>query len=387
MRRTQHTLSFYFIIFLILASAPNAEAQVSSPPDSVNFAFLPAISFNSDLGLIGGGLANWYVYKDQHVPFHRYISLAAIASTKGLASFDLFVDKPFAFDTKFRLSYQVYVARFFEDPYFGVGNYTRDVYDQDPGVDNYFSFRSFNSGLDVQLRYPLTKRSKFGQLDLKATALVHYETPWDNSPDQVISVSPPPGNKGTHLALWGTGLTWENRDSEFRTTRGTYGEFNIQIGSDLLGSSGNSFIMNNDLRSFFTFHLIKDITLANRLLITHTNGDIPYWKLAYAGDEETLRGYPARRFLDDNAVIFNTELRTWLFELPMLESQFGGTLFFDAGRTFPNSLPLKDLTSDLRYTFGFGGLASFFTPDFIIRADIGFSEEDFGIYFTTGYMF
>ncbi len=59
----------------------------------------------------------------------------------------------------------------------------------------------------------------------------------------------------------------------------------------------------------------------------------------------------------------------------------------DAGRTFPNGMAFSSVLDDLKYTFGFGGNMSFLNPNFILRGDIGFSEEDYGVYFTAGYMF
>lgn len=100
-----------------------------------------------------------------------------------------------------------------------------------------------------------------------------------------------------------------------------------------------------------------------------------------------MRGFPENRFRDDNALFLNTELRTWLFEFPAHDIKFGGTLFADVGRTFPNGTSLNSVFSDLKYVFGFGGNSSFFNENFIFRGDVGFSEEGYGIYFTAGYMF
>jgi hypothetical protein len=83
----------------------------------------------------------------------------------------------------------------------------------------------------------------------------------------------------------------------------------------------------------------------------------------------------------------NTELRTWLFDFPTYDVKFGGTLFFDIGRTFSNDTPMQDVIDDLKYTYGLGGTSSFFNENFIFRADLGFSEDGYGLYFTAGYLF
>ena len=57
------------------------------------------------------------------------------------------------------------------------------------------------------------------------------------------------------------------------------------------------------------------------------------------------------------------------------------------GRTYPNGESFDNIFNDLKYSYGLGGTSSFFTPDFVLRCDVGFSEEGVGVYFTAGYMF
>jgi hypothetical protein len=42
---------------------------------------------------------------------------------------------------------------------------------------------------------------------------------------------------------------------------------------------------------------------------------------------------------------------------------------------------------DHKLTLGLGGVMSIFTSDFIMKAEIGFSEDGTGIYLGTGYSF
>ncbi|MFV1883644.1 MAG: BamA/TamA family outer membrane protein [Balneola sp.] len=376
------------LLFILMVGASfTARAQSNHASDSTEFAFLPAIAFNSDLGFIVGGITSLYNYKNDIRPFYSYINIAGIFSTKGLASFEIALDKPFAFGTNMRLTSSFYTSRFLEDTYYGIANYQKLEQDPPDGNPDYYLFKSFSSGFNGMLRIPASINAKQQQLDVLAILNLDYQTPWENGTERLISVQEPAGFKGGRTFMIGTGIIWEARNSEFNPTKGNYLETSIEIGNKLWGSSFNNFVLKHEMYHYLTFHLIKDITLANRFYAKHTSGETPYWKLAYAGDEETLRGYPSRRFLDDNVAILNTELRTWLIDFPSLDMKFGGNLFFDVGRTFPNGSSLNTITSDLKYTFGFSGTASFFTPDFIIRGDVGFSEEGTGVYITTGYMF
>ena len=371
---------------MLLCSTSYSISAQTTVTDSTEFAFLPAISYNSDLGLIAGGITSWYNYKDNIYPFYSYITLAGVLSTKGLASFSLIYDKPFAFGKDMRFTGEVFTARFFEDAYFGVANYAK-ITDTPPDLPLFYQFQSFTLGFRSNARLPLLKLESNKQLDVNLIVNFRYETPWDNGNNRLISREQPLGITGGRTSMLGFGIIWEGRDSEFQPSRGNYYESRIEIGNTIWGSSYNLLVIENEARQYATFHLIKDVTFATRLFSRFTTGDVPYWKLSYAGDEETLRGYESRRFSDDNVIYLNTELRTWLFNIPDTQARFGGTLFIDTGRTFANGDAFSVITDDLKTTFGFGALASFFTPDFIIRGDFGFSEEGLGVYFTTGYMF
>ncbi len=386
-----HTNYFQYRAIVIIAlfcfgTLQNAQAQSVSGTDSTEFAFLPAVAFNSDLGLIGGGVFNWYIYKDSVEPFYGFINLSAIVSTKGLASFSLFYDKPKAFNRNLRLTSEVYSSRFFEDAYFGIGNYSV-IKNPPENLPGYYQFKSFAAGFRVKGRFPLVRPNKASQLDANLIINTRYETPWDNGSDRLITLDAPLGIDGGVTSMLGLGLVWEARNSEFQPTSGTYASSNIEIGNSLWGSTFDLTVFESELRHYYTFFLIREITFANRVMARFTNGEVPYWKLSYAGDEETLRGFESRRFSDDHAVLLNSELRTWLFEIPENEMRFGGTLFMDIGRTFAEDTDVNTIKNDLKTTFGFGALASFFTPDFIIRCDFGFSKEGTGVYFTTGFMF
>ena len=353
--------------------------------DSIEVAFLPALSYNSDFGFSVGGLLQRFHYKANTTPFYSFTQIAAIVSTKGLASAQIRYDNPNIFNSNNRSVNQLYVSRFLQDRYYGIGNYQK-IKDSFTSNTDFYSFQSFSFGFDSRLRVPIKSRKQYS-LDLLAIINFDYTTPVDNGFEQLITQQQPLGIRGGRTLNIGTGLIFERRDSEFRPSKGYYIETTADVSQTWLGSSFNHFVFQADVRKYISFFLLKDVTWANRFYTKNTSGDVPYWKLAYAGDAETLRGYPANRFLDDNVLLFNTELRTWLFNIEAIKGEFGGTLFIDIGRTFPNGESFNTVFNDLKYSFGFGGTSSFFTPDFVLRSDVGFSNEGIGIYFTAGYMF
>jgi outer membrane protein assembly factor BamA len=368
------------------AQTPVPTEPSASLTDSTNIAFLPALAYDSDIGLILGGIGSRYKYQDNAKPFYSYLNASLIITTKGLISLFFEFDKPYIFDSDNRLNSKNFLSRFTGDQYYGIGNY-----DKLPGalVDSsgYYFYNSFTAGFDIMLRKPFLRTPNGSQLDVFGIAGFKYQTPWGNDSTQLIASDQPVGYDGAYLTRFGTGVVWEGRNNEFNPTKGFYFKAGLEAGGKLLGSSTNYLKLETEARSYISFNLIREITFANRLLFKNTAGTLPYWKLPELGGVKFLRGYPEYRFLDDNSILLNSELRTWLFELPSVKTRLGGNLFADIGRTFPNGSSFDRVFNDLKYTLGFGATASFFTADFIMRGDVGFSEEGYGIYFTAGYLF
>jgi outer membrane protein assembly factor BamA len=117
-------------------------------------------------------------------------------------------------------------------------------------------------------------------------------------------------------------------------------------------------------------------------------GNVPYWELSTLGGENNLRGYPLNRFYGKTSIAYSLELRAWFLRFPRLFGlKFGGQLFTDTGRVFTGSDDINDVFDGYKQTIGFGGAMSIFNPDFILRGEIGFSDEVSRIYVGIGYLF
>ncbi|MCH2451124.1 MAG: outer membrane protein assembly factor [Gracilimonas sp.] len=395
MKDSQHfrfLIPALLLIVMVTYFTSSLKAQSSSTEpnqavtDSVELVLLPALAYNSDWGVVGGGILNRYSYKNEIKPFHSYFTVFALASTNGLFASSFFLDKPHAFGSDQRLSFEAYLSRFFQNQYYGIGSYNK--IDLEPeGNPEYYLYESFTSEIELILRRPIAGLNSGSTLDAYGILNANYRTPLGKNTGTLIALDRPTGIDGAHTISFGSGLIWENRDSEFDPSTGSYAKIGFQMANEVIGSGYNYITVEGDLRGYVPFHFVRDITFANRLSFTHTYGSLPYWKLADLGGEETMRGYPENRFLDDNVVFLNTELRTWLWEFSKYDIKLGGTLFADIGRTFSNRAALDNVFNDLKYTLGFGGNSSLFNENFILRGDMGFSDEGYGIYFTAGYMF
>lgn len=385
----------YFLIFVIIitGSLPETFAQPISDngkritvTDTLDFAFLPALGYNSDYGLIGGGIMSRYHYRDGVRPFYSYFTIDALASTNGLLSVSILYDKPQIFDQRKRFTTELFVSKFLNDQYYGVGTYD----DLNPSISEdqeFYYYESFSFGIESILRHSLNQSSSGYSSDVYFLTEFDYHNPVDIRQNSYLYQSGSLGVEKSGTVSLGTGYIFDSRDNEFDPRFGIYGKAGFQLIKDYTRTTYIFPFVESEIRTYFTFHLIRDITFANRLSYQHIDGEAPFRKLPVIGGEETMRGYPENRFMDDNALLLNTELRTWLFEFPSYEVKFGGTLFFDAGRTYANGTSLKDVFDDLKYTYGLGGTSSFFNENFIFRADLGFSDDGYGLYFTAGYLF
>lgn len=374
-------------LLLLFSGFQHAVAQQkNSPVDTLIHAFLPALGYNSDIGLLAGGIFSRYHYKDGTRPFYSYTDVNAAASTKGLFTAKMLYNKPQIAGSDVRFNAQLYASQFFQNQYYGIGNYGQLA--KAPANDeNYYQFKSFSAGFNLNLLKPVASLPSGGNFYAIGLINFGYENPWGNPATRLIAIDEPPGISGGRTAALGTGVLWENRNSEFAPTKGNYFMTTVEFASQYLGSSYNYFTLKADARAFTSFYILREITFANRVIFQHNSGQIPYWKHASLGGDESMRGYPENRFLDDNALYLNTELRTWLLTFPEHDIKLGGTLFVDMGRTFANGTALSNVFSDLKYTAGFGATSSFYTDEFILRIDVGFSKEGHGIYFTAGYLF
>ncbi|MDZ7806465.1 MAG: BamA/TamA family outer membrane protein [Gracilimonas sp.] len=284
--------------------------------DTLEYAFLPALGYNSDFGLIGGGIMSRYYYKDGVRPFNSYLTVNALASTKGLFSASILYDKPQFYSSRQRLTTDLYVSKFLNDQFYGIGTYQ----DLDPSISedqDFYYYESFSFGIESILRRSLNNES-FGKIsDLYLLAEFDYLNPVNVQSNTFIYEWSPVGFEHSGTVSLGTGYIFDSRNNEFDPRIGIYGKAGFQLIKDYTSSTDIFSLFESEFRTYQTFHLIRDITFANRISYQHLSGKAPFGKLPVIGGEKTMRGYPENRFIDDNALLLNTELRTWLFEFPM----------------------------------------------------------------------
>ena len=359
--------------------------------DSTVTGLIPALSYSTEVGIVGGLIWSKFSYSKQQ-PFKQNIALTALASTKGLAGFNFFLDQFCSFNCADRLILNLVLNRFLEDQYYGVYTNTRLNLNNNP---KRFEYHSFTMKINLEYRMsakklPLKNETLINALSGFLSTDFYYKTPWSNDSDKLIMLQQPSGYKGAHGFWLGIGGLIDTRDSEFYPNQGWYSKQHLKSSLKPIFSDFTQSIFLSDTRFYHDFKLIIPIVFAQRISYqwSNSNSKTPYWSFPSLGGEEYLRGYLDNRFLVPQFWATNTELRTWLLDLDSYGVKIGGTLFLDAGSyTNEQTMLSGDWSDNLKYTAGLGGLVTLFSPDFILRVDLGLSEEGYGIFFSTGILF
>ncbi len=378
------------LLLLIRFTPAGAQTLPTERTDTtgVSHSFLPAFSYESDLGFIGGGFYLRTLRRPGYDPYKDRFRVAALASTNGYLEGNVRYRwlRSFGTDIRSRLDLKGY--RMLNDYYFGIGNNT--AFSEERWDNDYYFFRSVAFGFDYKGRKPLResgeKRNR--HLDLLLLAGVEYEIPYVKQPNSSLNVDPPPaGDKGGWVNYVGSGLLWDSRNTEIAPKRGLRLQTEAWYAPEVLLSDYRMSMLRADLRHYFTFHLIRDVTVAHRLLMRRTAGDVPYWQMSTFGDADRMRGYPRNRFMGKSMITHSLELRTWLVEWSEYDVKLGGQLFMDTGRVFSDRDRTRHILEDYKQSYGFGGAFTLFDPDFMFRGDIGFTDEGAQIYVGTQYAF
>lgn len=349
--------------------------------DSVRKAFFPVVGYSSDVGLMGGLIYSRYDYTGNVRPFNNYIKSTATASTKGFIKFAGLYEQIQTFGSDIRSSYRLLFDRLANNNFFGIGN--NSSYSEQLWEDEYYYFESIGVSFDVSLRKPVY-RDRDSQLDLLAGLGTDYEIPYVRQTNSSFNQEMPNGSEGGFVNYLSTGFIWENRDNEFDPQEGNRAQLKIRFAPKYLSEYALT-TFRLDFRQYF--YVLDFLTIANRLEARHAAGDVPYWRLPTLGDDYSLRGYPLNRFQGNSSISYNLELRSWMFTFPEYAVKIGVHLFTDAGRVFTGEDSAADLFSGYKQTFGLGGALSLFSPDFILRGEMGFSEDVTRIYVGVGYTF
>ncbi len=176
-------------------------------------------------------------------------------------------------------------------------------------------------------------------------------------------------------------LRYDTSDSQIHPKRGYRILFQNDWAGKFLGNKDARFHrFAIDLRKFTLLFGMNDV-LAFRLLIQKISGaQIPLFEMSVLGggsEMDAMRGFKLNRFLDKGKFLFNAEYRFPLWK------KLGGNVFLDAGHIWPSWKEIDLMKSVLDFGWGL----RYYLHNFVVRFDMGFSDEGTGVYFNFGHIF
>jgi outer membrane protein assembly factor BamA len=382
--------SFYLLCALTLSLLPfnDLSAQVIPPvlepeESSVKYSVVPILGYTSDTSLFGGLLLQRINYggsSDQ--PFLSNGKFDISGSLKGDLAGKITFDRTRTFQTDIRSTVSILLFRSKISHYFGIGN-NKIFSDQLYGED-FFYYEQRQLNIKYRGRKAIADFGFNGRLEFFSDLQLSYYDA-TQSEDNSLFVEALPGIQSNGwINKMGFGLIANDRDSEFNPTEGFRYEAGFRASHSILGSGNNFTDLWLELRHYL--EIFPNVIIAHKFRAEHIVGNPPFWALSTLGNDEGLRGYHLDRFRGDSSILNIFEARMWIFSFFDDEIRLGGQLFWDTGRVYSGN-DSNQIFGDWKQSYGFGSAISIFNPDFIIRADLGFSDEAMRIYAGIGYTF
>lgn len=370
------------LLLMALLFVPQLRAAGRAPADSASVGGIPVAGFSSDSGFGFGGLAQYISYEDGFEHFRRKFRAQSTIFIQGKLFTDLIYEEWYRSGNRLHIR-----ARGQLEPdarYFGRGmeaGFSREAFREDA-----YSYKrellTVEAAYGIRLASPENTRR---ELEAGFMAGATRNTAAEGS---LLQQQQPPGTGGGIRNAVFAGLSRDTRDHLVRTASGSRITGRLSFFPALTGNRQNLLKAETNASVYQALAEIsgEPLVLAMRVQYRQLIGRAPFYEQVTLGDELSLRGYALERFRDNGSLLFSTELRGWLFRLPWYNAQIGGQLFTDAGTVFLQPGDAFD-TRQWRLTGGIGGVMSVFSRDFILRGDLGFSQETWRIYAGLGYTF
>jgi outer membrane protein assembly factor BamA len=336
--------------------------------DTVETKFepLPILSYDSNTGFGFGAkafLLNFFRVKES-------LDVIVFFSTKGekwfrtvfsIPDFELRQGTAYPLAVDLLFDYNKFVAYNF----FGIGNQSsfedKEIYTRLVIESNVMFNRGFSEWM-------------VGQIGLKYKKIES----WDfEDQGQLIDLIPDYNNPFLEFSTIYINCRFDSRDSYIHPTKGVVVQADLDWTPNISWNKIHFYQWSFWFQYYSTLIFQKTVFAARLGTINIIGDNLPIQLLIPIGSNRTLRGYPQDRFLDKSAALVNLELRFPLF------SRFGGLIGADFGRVWHSfdQFSLRDWHSNavvgLRY----------YMDTYVIRVDVGISQETLGIYFNFGQIF
>jgi hypothetical protein len=339
---------------------------------------IPIISFSSDDGMVMGAstLVNKFNFRVK--PYDYSLSLSASYATK-TKSYNAHFRGIFNSLIKgASIHLDILKTQLLFNDYFGFGNDTD--FDGKLEKEKYYETEEEFLFLHPSVHFNLFKNTK------AIMGLVYTSSEIALANESLLGGFPR-SNYGLgkfRLFELESALQFDTRDKEANPHKGFFLELAYSYAPNFFDNRFNFTKAHFDTRFFFRIKIITPMTAALRLGGEKTWGDYPFFKAAFLGGGDNLRGYSKKRFSGDAALFGQFEVRAYLGPLKLiLPGRLGFHLFSEAGRVF-----IEGENSEKWHPAYGGGLWMSFANRLLNTSlTIARSPEKFVVYFNLKLMY
>ncbi len=378
--------SWPFIPVPEVATDPNSGTTVgmlvaflqTNKRHEITSIFAPDVETNTTLG--PGGTFRYLAYPSEDTQWY------AVGGIQQKIARFVDVDYQTGLTRQGRWSFEgrFYFERDPTDRFFGVGNNSRFGNQTNYTDEEVFGLATLGYNFNPNLQLSYTFRPRYYRIMRGAfTNLPSISTLFPNQKGL---------NGGTEV-LNVAMLSYDTRDSIEIPRSGGLARVFAGFADRAFMSSMSYTRFGAEVRRYYSLN--RRITLVGHVFVEYepAGNEMPWWTMASLGgepsllwDQQTLRGYGAGRFVDNNLAVANFEMRTRVYEMDIFGTH--GILelapFFDIGRVghsmsydpFEDTHPVGGI--------GFRGIAEPFVVGYV---DIGFGGEGAAVFSGINYPF
>lgn len=378
--------SWPFIPVPEIATDPNGGTTIGILPvflftdtkNQIRDIFAPDVNWNTTLG--AGGTFRYISYPSEDTNWYAVAGGAQDIARK----VDLDYQTGRTHQDLFTLEGRFFFERDPTDRFFGVGNKSSEGNQTNFTTQQLYGQATVGLNITEKLQLQFMERPRWVRI---------YDGAFNSIPSIFELFPNQKGVNGGSEVLSQLMVQYDTRDSiDIPKSGGLYRIYGA-IADRALGSSSSYTRFGGELRKYWTIN--PRITFAGHLFTEYepAGNEMPFWAQARLGgdesiltDQETLRGYGAGRFVDNNLVVANLEMRTRVYDANLFGTH--GTLevapFAEAGRV-AHELGYNPV-SQLHPVggVGFRGIAEPFVVGFV---DIGYGGEGAAIFSGINYPF
>jgi hypothetical protein len=343
-----------------------------------DWIYKPVLGFNSDDGFIlgSGFILNSYNFRMNPLEYSMDLSAAYAANPKSYII--TFNGDFYSFIKGALLNLDFYLSELSLTKYYGFGNETD--FDKDLEAADYYQLNQELLTIRPSIKFPLAKNlwAGFGFSYNYSDISLRNDTLLSNFGD---------GNYGFNTMKLGgihTSVEFDSRDVAAIPLEGFFLKLSGTYFPEIMDNRSFFTKAGFDTRAYFTTNFVTDVTLALRGGGEKLFGTYPFFKAAFLGGGDNLRGYNRNRFSGDASLFGQAELRFYLTDLKLIiNGRFGFFGFAETGRVFVE----HDNSEKWHPSYGGGLWISYLNRTVNLNLALANSEETLVFYFLTRFMF